>query len=52
MTRTYMSVGEDKYFVQKFDWFVKSMWFAVFVKTYDDNIEIQYLKMLKKRPLK
>lgn len=24
------------------------MWFAVFVKTYDDNIEIHYLKMLKK----
>lgn len=24
------------------------MWFTVFVKTYDDNIEIQYHKMLKK----
>lgn len=28
------------------------MWFAVFVKTYDDNIEIQYPKMLKKKTMK
>lgn len=25
------------------------MWFVVFVKMYDDNIEIYYFKMLKKR---
>lgn len=28
------------------------MWFAVFVKTYDDNIETQHLKMFKHKTMK
>lgn len=36
-------------YFQKFDWIVKRMWFAVFVINYEDKIEIQYYKMLKKK---